>query len=421
MTSEVDLVIIGAGAAGVGAARRLASEPLSILLIEASARVGGRAWTQTIAGTPLDLGCGWLHSGERNPWTAIAEASGFAVERGIPAWGDHYRDLGFSPDEQAEAEKEWRDWRDRLDAQPFASDRASDALPKGGRWAAYAQSMSGYVNGAELEILSIADYLAYDRAASENNWRAPAGYGSLVAASLPPVPLRLATPATAIDWTGPRVRIETRAGVLTARAVLLTVSTHVLASGAIRFRPALDEKLHAAACLPLGYANKLFLSVDEGAAFEAERHLLGDPRRAETGSYYIRPFGRPVVECFYGGPGARALERAGLEEAFEFARDELAALFGSAIRPRLRALTGSYWGLADEIGGSYSHALPGESRRRTELAAPLDEKLFFAGEATHPSDFSTAHGAFASGVRAADQALAALGRKPIVQAGLTGR
>lgn len=412
MTSEVDVVIIGAGAAGIGAARRLARETLSILLIEASARVGGRAWTQDIAGLPLDLGCGWLHSGERNPWTEIAEESGFAVERGTPAWGDHYRDLGFSPDEQAEAESEWRAWRDRLDAEPFASDRASDALPERGRWAAYAQSMSGYVNGAALEELSIADYLAYDQAASDINWRIPAGYGALISASLPPVPLRLATPVTVIDHGGLRARIETRAGAIAARAVIITVSTNVLASGAIRFRPALDAKLHAAACLPLGFANKLFLRVEGDAPFETERHLLGNPRSADTGSYYIKPFGRPVVEAFYGGPGARALERAGLAEVFEFAKDELAALLGASIRPYLRALTGFFWGMADEIGGAYSHALPGESLRRKELAAPLDEKLFFAGEATHESDFSTAHGACASGARAAEQALAALRRKP---------
>ena len=177
MTSEVDVVIVGAGAAGIGAARRLAGQPLSILLIEASARVGGRAWTQNIGGLPLDLGCGWLHSAERNPWTGIAEESCFPVERGTPAWGDHYRDLGFSPDQQAEAENEWQAWRDQLDAATFPSDRASDALPEGGRWAAYAQSMSGYVNGAALEELSIADYLAYDRAASDNNWRRLHGHG----------------------------------------------------------------------------------------------------------------------------------------------------------------------------------------------------------------------------------------------------
>lgn len=412
MSSEFDVVIIGAGAAGVGAARRLAGTSLSTLLIEASGRVGGRAYTQNVGGMPLDLGCGWLHSAERNPWTRIAAASGFPIERGTTAWREQYRDLGFTPAEQQEAEKSWQDWRDRLVATPFASDRASDAFPSDCRWKAYAQSLSGYVNGAALETLSIADYLAYDRAASEHNWRLRDGYGALVAASLPPLRLRLSTPVTAIHHGGRDVRIETRDGVLSARAVILTVSTNVLASGALQLEPALDGKLHAAARLPLGSAIKYFLAIDDGAPFEPETHLLGNPRRAETGSYYIRPFGRPVIECFFGGPGARAMERAGADAVFAFAKDELASLFGDGIRPPLKALTGMSWGMIDWIGGAYSHALPGESPRRSELAAPLDEKLFFAGEATHAFDFSTAHGAYASGVRAAEEALAAhKGRK----------
>jgi len=410
MSSEFDVVIVGAGAAGVGAARRLAGKSLSTLLIEASGRVGGRACTQNIRGMPLDLGCGWLHSAERNPWTQIAEASGFEVERGTPAWREQYHDLGFTPAEQEEGEKSWQDWRDRLDTTPFASDRASDAFPQDGRWKAYAQSLSGYVNGAALEKLSIADYLAYDRAASENNWRLRDGYGALVAASLPASSLRLSTPVTAIDHGGRVVRIETRGGALSARVVIVTVSTKVLASGALKFKPALDGKLHAAACLPLGFANKYFLAVEDGAPFEAETHLLGNPRRAETGSYYLKPFGRPVIECFFGGPGARALEREGFDAGFAFAQDELASLFGGGVRASLKALTGMCWGMIDGIGGAYSHALPGESRRRAELAAPLDEKIFFAGEATDAQDFSTAHGAYASGVRAAEEALAALER-----------
>ncbi len=115
-----------------------------------------------------------------------------------------------------------------------------------------------------------------------------------------------------------------------------------------------------------------------------------------------------MIECFFGGPGARALERAGFDAAFAFAREELESLFGGRVRASLKALTGICWGMIDGIGGAYSHALPGEARRRAELAAPLDEKIFFAGEATDAQDFSTAHGAYASGVRAAGEALAAL-------------
>ena len=96
MAADVDVVIIGAGAAGIAAARRLAASHLSAIVLEATARVGGRAWTCEVAGMRLDLGCGWLHSADRNPWTRIAEAAGFAVDHRAPAWGQQYQDIGFS-------------------------------------------------------------------------------------------------------------------------------------------------------------------------------------------------------------------------------------------------------------------------------------------------------------------------------------
>src|SRR6516165_12377813 len=103
MNSEFDVVIIGGGAAGIGAARELAPSGRSALLLEASSRLGGRAWTCEIAGQPLDLGCGWLHSGDRNSWTRIAEEAGRVVDHRPPKWGVQYRHLGFSPDEQKAA------------------------------------------------------------------------------------------------------------------------------------------------------------------------------------------------------------------------------------------------------------------------------------------------------------------------------
>src|ERR1700722_19051268 len=86
MAADVDVAIIGAGGAGIAAARRLAASHLSAMLLEATARVGGRAWTCEVAGMRLDLGCGWLHSADRNPWTRLAEAAGFVVDRRAPAW-----------------------------------------------------------------------------------------------------------------------------------------------------------------------------------------------------------------------------------------------------------------------------------------------------------------------------------------------
>jgi monoamine oxidase len=408
MTQTYDVAIIGAGAAGIAAARHLAATSLSVLVLEASGRLGGRAHTETIRGIPMDLGCGWLHSAERNVWREIAEASGLAVERTPNAWGNQFGNLGFSPEEQQQAWQAFGAWSARLETDPPPSDIAADALEPGGRWNATIEAISGYINGVGLAEVSVADYLAYDTAASDNNWRVRAGYGALVAASLPAVPVRLATPVTEIDHTGRLLRIETAGGTIACHAAIVTVSTNVLAGGGIRFRPSLDAHLHAAACLPLGLANKVFLAIDGPSPFEPDSHVMGNPYLAETGGYSIRPLGRDVIECYFGGPGAQLVERAGLEAAIGFAKDELAALFGADVRRCLRALAVSNWGQADWIGGSYSHALPGQSGARALLAQPVEGRLLFAGEATHAFDFSTAHGAYASGVRAAEQAIAGL-------------
>ena len=184
MAADVDVVIIGAGAAGIAAARRLAASHLSTIVLEATARVGGRAWTCEVAGMRLDLGCGWLHSADRNPWTRIAEAAGFAVDRRAPAWGRQYHDIGFSQTDQAAARRAYAAWEQRMDTSPPASDCAADALEPEGEWNAYLQAISGFMNGAGLEHISVVDYTAYDAASTGYNWRTSAGYGTLIAASL---------------------------------------------------------------------------------------------------------------------------------------------------------------------------------------------------------------------------------------------
>ncbi|WP_262267575.1 flavin monoamine oxidase family protein [Microvirga yunnanensis] len=410
MGIDWDVVIIGGGAAGIGATRRLAESGVSTLLLEASQRIGGRAFTAKLAGHALDLGCGWLHSADRNPWVRIAEASGFAVDRRRSAWNQQYGDLGFSQAEQEAADEAYAAWHDRLIRELPPGDRAADALEPGGAWNAYLQAISGYISGAGLERLSAADYLAYDRASTRYNWRVPAGYGTLVAASLPPtVALRLATPVEAIDLDTDGVSIVTRAGSITARSAILTVSTSVLAGGTIRLPAALDDWRHAAGSLPLGRNEKLFLEIVGEGPFEPETHVIGDPHDAGTGSYYIRPFGRPVIEGFFGGEGARALAESGPAAGFAQAVDQLAALFGSEVRAVLRPLAMSAWSRMEHVGGAYSYALPGRAGARDSLARPFDQRLFFAGEATERYDFSTAHGAYQSGLRAAEEVVASLG------------
>ncbi len=409
MNSDFDVVIIGGGAAGIGAARELAASERSTLLLEATSRLGGRAWTHEIAGHRLDLGCGWLHSGDRNAWARIADEAGVAVDRRLARWGVQHRHLGFSPGEQKAAGAAFDAWLERISDAPPPSDCAADALLPGGEWNGYLEAISGFISGARLERISVADYLAYASASTKTNWRIPHGYGDLIVASLPlGTALSLSTPVEGIELQSEGVAIKTPGGDFRAKTAILTVSTAVLAAGAIKLPRGLDAWREAASALPLGRNEKLYLEVVGHSPFAAETHVLGNPRDPRTASYTIRPFGRTVIECFFGGEGAEMIDEEGPTAGFDYAIAQLVALFGREARRSLRPLIASSWSRAARIGGGYSYALPGAAAARRQLARPSENRLFFAGEATSGQDFSTAHGAHDSGVRAAKEALAAL-------------
>jgi len=411
LSAQFDIVIVGGGAAGVGAARRLASSGLSTLLLEASSHLGGRACTQEFRGLNLDLGCGWLHSADRNSWAAIAKAAGVPLDQTRAAWGVQYRNLGFTAAEQAAAWEAFESFTRRLSHTPPASDSAADALDPNSEWTAHIRAIVSFISGASLELLSAADYAAYDESSSECNWRVRNGYGALVARSFPRrIALSLAAPVESIAFTANGVSVATPTGAIRARAVILTVSTTVLAGDTIKLPRELEPWREAAAKLPLGLNEKLFLEIEGDAPFESETHVTGSPRDALTASYYIRPFGWPVIECFFGGERARLLREQGLAAGFDYAIEQLCRLFGPDIRSRLRPLAASAWSGTSRVGGAYSYALPGHVGARKNLAQPFDGRVFFAGEATNSNDFSTAHGAHDSGVRAADEAITALNR-----------
>jgi len=211
---------------------------------------------------------------------------------------------------------------------------------------------------------------------------------------------------TLIDHSGKRLRIETSQGTLTADKAIVTVPTNLIADEAIRFHPALPEKVDAAAKLPLGLADKVVLALDEPEALPKEGNLRGATMRTEMGTYHLRPFGQPCIEGFFGGRFAQALEDAGDGAIAAHAIDEIVSFLGNDFRRKLTPLKESRWAHDRFARGSYSHALPGHADRRAALAAPLDGRLFFAGEATSPDFFSTAHGARDSGERAATEVMA---------------
>src|SRR2546421_674947 len=154
---ETDVVVIGAGAAGVAAARRIVDVRVPAVLLEARGRIGGRAWTYRAGDLPLDLGCGWLHSADENEWAALAPQLGFPVDRSPPAWARPAYEANFTAAEQQDYWAAWERFYACVEtAATGPRDRPmSDCFPPGGRWNAMLGAMITYINGAEAEKNSL--------------------------------------------------------------------------------------------------------------------------------------------------------------------------------------------------------------------------------------------------------------------------
>ncbi|RZJ30304.1 MAG: FAD-dependent oxidoreductase [Brevundimonas sp.] len=412
LPSSVDVVIIGAGAAGLAAARALSDHPLTMAVLEARDRIGGRAWTVRVEGEGLDMGCGWLHSADENPLASQVEPAGLTLDRTPPPWQSPAFNHEITPAEQDAFRAAFETFDQRI-AEAAALGReaaASTLLEPGGRWNGRMDAISGALNGARFAEVSILDYDAYRDTGV--NWRVRQGYGRLIETLGRPVPVLTGCPVRIIDRTGPVLRLTTDRGVIEARTVIITVPTDLIARETLKFDPPLPALIEAAAGVPLGLASKMHMTVTGAADFPPDSQLWGRTDTAETGGYHLRPFGRSMIEGYYGGDLARGLEAEGQGGFFAFAVDELVNLLGSNLRRRLEPITATMWGADPWSLGAYSHAMPGHAGDRRTLKAPLENRIFLAGEATAEAFYGTAHGAWMEGERAAREALAALGLDP---------
>ncbi len=410
----LDCLVIGAGAAGLAAAGRLQAAGRVVRVLEARERVGGRAFTRQHGGLgidlAIDLGCHWWHSADINPLVGLARAQGFAVIENQVYWGWPYIEQRLG----AEALEFGAAW-DRLN-QAMAACLASgedhaigDLMAVTGRWRAPISAALTWSAGALPERISALDYAR--SGATDVNWHDPRGLGTFVASLAEGLPITLGCPVQTIRLTVDGVTVTTARGDLEARSVIVTAPTAVLAAGAIAFEPGLpDETLQALASLPLGDNEKIFFRV-EGQPFGPPQEFQADITydRVDCAHFHIHEFGRPTLEAYYGGPLSRDLVAAGPEALAQNALDELVGTFGSDLRRHLTPLDWTGWSQDPWSRGGYSYCLPGASAARAVLAQPLEERIFFAVEATSIENPATCHGAHATGLRAAGEVLAALG------------
>jgi monoamine oxidase len=402
--NDPDVLIIGAGCAGIAAARALARAGQSCLVLEAGPRVGGRAFT-TPFGAALDLGATWLHQAHDNPLTAFV---GKHLDHDTVR--ERHLHLGQRFATPAEFAAYWRAHRafeDAVEAAAPSPDRSvMDAAPKDGPWdATIAHWLGSQINAAELSGISLEDYVKTDL--DGPNLLPREGVGGLVARLAEGLPIRLNHAVRRLDWSGPGVTASGDWGEIRAGRAIVTVSTGVLAARSIAFAPELPEATRAAiAGLPMGLLTKIAFRAKGAdrlgvAPFHSARRAV-TPDAPHPMSWIFWPFGADHVFGFVGGARAWELSRQGPAATEAAARADLAAMFGPRAEAALGECLVTDWGENPLFRGSYSHARPGHHASRAALAAPLGEgRLRFAGEACHSRFAGTVAGAWLSGESAA--------------------
>ena len=412
MPADYEVAIVGAGAAGLAAAHTLMDAGARFVLLEASGRIGGRAFTDADRfGQPWDLGCHWLHAADINPFVPIADALGVRYRTtSTRLVRNLWVEEGWAAPEVADAAADAVDAA--FDAVRAAGENGPDEAAQAvldrapaGRWSDLVRHWFCLMTASPPPEISTRDFAAYRD--SEFNWPVIDGYGALVSAHHAHVPVTLGCPVTRVDWSGSGVRLATPRGEVRARTAIITVPTAVLAQDGIAFAPHLPVPLvEAFDALRLGVAEKVAIGFDRDVFGYAERTGVTVCRPgAAPVNFQILPGPRPVAIGHVAGPAAGALLNDGEGAMVDAVRGALTAAFGGEIEERVTDVRATNWARDPLIGGAYSCALPGFAHMRARLLDPVADRLLFAGEAARLNDFSTCHGAHLSGIDAAGRAL----------------
>src|SRR5580700_3126596 len=409
---EADIVVIGAGAAGIAAARRVQAANRKVIVVEADTRLGGRCWTDsTTFDVPFDRGARWLHNPETNPMVRLARNAGLDIS--AAPLGQKIR-IGQRNARPGETE----DFLAALVRANRAIDDASrrgdvacaSVLPKDlGDWAGTADFVLGANGtGKDLRDVSVVDKArAQDRNAAIGCRQ---GTGALIAKLGEQIPLALSTPANQIIWNNRDVAVETPSGKISARAAIVTVSSNVLASGNIKFTPELPKRqVDAAAKLSLGSYDRIALQLPGNPlGLARDEAVIEQSNSTRTALLSANIAGSSLCLIDVAGSFGRDLTSQGEKAMVAFAVEWLNRLFGSDVAAGVKKSSVTRWNASPFTLGAMSVAAPGGQGSRKILTEPLGN-LFLAGEATHETLWGTVDGAWESGERAAEAALRKIG------------
>lgn len=414
-SGEVDVVIVGAGTAGIAAARRVAASGRTYALLEARNRIGGRVWSDRGGfGILHDRGAHRISASGRNPLVAFGRLADLKLYQPAP-----FRRLYVGSREARDGEY------DNFTAALHRAHRAITAAGEAGLDLAAARTLPeladwratvAFVLGPlwmtkDLDEISTVDFARAEEQREELVCRG--GMSQLLAAAARPLSLRVDAAATRIDTRGRgTVAVETPQGALRAEAVIVTASTSALNANLIRFDPALPKRTQdALAGLSLGTHDRLVFQLksnpfggadDQRVIFKANDHrnvaLVG------------RVGGSDLAYAEFCGRFGREISDAGDAAMAAFVGDLLAERFGADARKLIGRTEAVRWSREPWILGGASAASPGSGANRRALAEPAHERIYFAGEALHETWFGTVAGAWISGERAADAVLRQLDR-----------
>lgn len=414
LPTSPDVIVIGAGAAGIAAARRLVERGLSIAVLEARDRVGGRAVTTSLRGHAIDLGAHWLHAGPVNPLVALGTARGEPLRK-APQKG--HLVIGRRPARPAErvAFSHAFDLADR--AMTLAARRADEDRPVGsvvpiglGPWRDRIALVHALVSGRPLDEVSLHDWPSLDYA---DNYFIAGGYGAYLARLAQGLPIVVGAKVVRIDRSGPGIRVETEAGAsLAARAVVVTVPIMVL-QASVLWTPALPPNVRAAIdCFRPGlyehavlhWPSAPFQGRDRLASVVGGRHRPpGLLTRIDATPFHYFEYDA----AFAAMPDAKR-DRA--DAVRRLVRTVLADHFGHRALRDLAIQAVTEWRHDCWSRGSWAVVPPGRANARAALQAPIDDRLWFAGEALSHEQWGTVGGAYAEGLRAASEVAEYLGR-----------